>query len=256
MRPTAGERPWPAPRTPWLVRMRWHELCFLHWPVDPEAVAPLLPAGIAPDVYDGAAWIGVVPFRMTDVAPRGVPRIRRLSDFGELNVRTYTTLDGKPGVWFFSLDATQPLAVRAARVTFHLPYLDARIELERDGDTIDYSSRRTHLGGGVAELRVRYRPIGPVTTAVSGSLESFLTDRYCLYAARGERIYRAEIDHARWPLQTAAADVDHCSMTTPLGIELGDEAPLAHYAESLDVVAWRPRRVHPADERAAERSIG
>ena len=128
----------------------------------------LLPAGLEPDVYEGSAWIGVVPFRMTGVGPRGLPRIRRLADFGELNVRTYTTLDGKPGVWFFSLDATQPAAVRVARADFHLPYLDARIELERDGETIDYSSERTHLGGGVAELRVRYRPTGPVARCCAG----------------------------------------------------------------------------------------
>jgi uncharacterized protein YqjF (DUF2071 family) len=173
-----------------------------------------------------------------------VPRFRPLADFAELNVRTYVTAGGKPGVWFFSLDATQPLAVRIARSCLHLAYLDARISSRRTGDWLDYRSVRTHLGAGVAELAVRYRPTGPPAPAQPGSLEHFLAERYCLYAAtRRGRLLRQEIAHAPWPLQPAEALVERCTMTRPLGIELAPAPELAHYAERLDVVAWLPSRV-------------
>ena len=223
--------------------MTWHELCFLHWPVPADDLRPFLPAGLELDTYDGEAWIGVVPFHMTGLAPRGVPRIPPLTDFAELNVRTSVSAEGKPGVWFVSLDATQPLAVRAARGCFHLPYLDARIDVGHEGDTVVYRSVRTHLGAGSAELAVRYRPTGAVVAGAAGTLEYFLTERYCLYAGgRGGRLLRQEVDHPPWPLQQASAEIDECTMTRPLGIELAGP-PLAHYAERLDVVSWLPHRV-------------
>jgi hypothetical protein len=223
-------------------RMTWHELCFLHWRLEPDVLAPLLPDGLEPDTFDGAAWIGVVPFRMTGVHPRVIPRRNASAEFNELNVRTYVTVDGKPGVWFFSLDANDAIIVRFARLAFGLPYLDARIEVERDGDTIDYRSRRTHLGAGLAELKVRYGPAGVPETSVPGSLEHFLTERYCLYSSRAGRIFRQEINHGPWPLQPAEAAIELCTMTQPLGIELGPK-PVAHYASELEVVAWLPSRV-------------
>jgi uncharacterized protein YqjF (DUF2071 family) len=222
--------------------MRWHDLCFLHWPVDPDALEPLLPHGLVPDVHGGSAWLGIVPFHMTDVSLRGMPHVRRLADFRELNVRTYVTNRGRSGVWFFSLDATQALASRIARAAFRLPYLDARIDIRRDGGWIAYESVRTHLGGGVAELAVRYRPVGPAVRSVPGSLEHFLTERYCLYTTPLGRLCRLEVDHPPWPLQPAEVDVERCSMTRPLGIELGPEPPLAHYAATMSTVAWLPRR--------------
>ena len=237
-------RPWPVSTAPWVMRMSWHDLCFLHWRVDEPALAPLLPAGLELQTFDGSAWIGVVPFHMTDVSPRGVPRVRRFADFAELNVRTNVTAGGKPGVWFFSLDATQPLAVRVARGLFHLAYLDAQIETAQDGDAVRYRSTRTHLGAGPAELYARYRPTGPPVQSRPGTIEHFLTERYCLYAAdRRGRLLRQEIDHAPWPLQPAEADIELCTMTRPLGIDVGSAPPLAHFARRLDVVSWLPHRV-------------
>lgn len=235
-------RPWPAPREPWALRMRWHDLGFLHWRVAAAELQAKLPAGLELDTFEGEAWIGVVPFHMTDVSLRGTPRIRRFADFSELNVRTYVTASGKPGVWFFSLDATQPTAVRLARGLLQLAYLDARIDIRRDGDWVDYTSRRTDPTARPAELVARYRPIGPSTRSRPGSLEQFLTERYCLYAGGGRRggVRRIEIDHQPWPLQPAEAVVERCTMTEPLGIDLGAEPPLVHFAERLDVVAWLP----------------
>jgi uncharacterized protein YqjF (DUF2071 family) len=179
---------------------------------------------------------------MTDVSLRGTPHVRRLADFRELNVRTYVTVGGRPGVWFFSLDATQPFVSRIARAAFGLPYLDARIDIGRDGDAIAYSSRRTDPGGGVAELALRYRPAGAAARSVPGSREHFFTERYCLYSTFLGRLSRLEVDHPPWPLQPAEVEVERCTMARPLGIELGPDPPLAHYAASLATVAWLPRR--------------
>jgi uncharacterized protein YqjF (DUF2071 family) len=224
--------------------MAWHDLCFLHWRVDPGVIAPLLPESLELETYDGSAWIGVVPFHMTGVGPRSVPHLRRLGDFAELNVRTNVTAGGKPGVWFFSLDATSRAAVRIARGLFHLPYLDARIDTRREGDAVRYTSVRTHLGAGPAELTVSYRPTGPAAQSRPGTIEYFLTERYCLYAAnRRGQLLRQEVDHTPWPLQPATAEIERCTMTRPLGIDLGTDAPLAHFSERLDVVSWLPHRV-------------
>ena len=228
------------------MQMRWLDLCFLHWRVEADALAGLIPRGLTLDTFDGSAWIGVVPFRMTGVAARAMPRVRRFSDFAELNVRTYVTAGDKPGVWFFSLDATQPLAVRIARKVFHLAYVDARIELARAGDSVAYHSVRTETGRGEAELAVRYAPTGPPQPGAPGTLEHFLTERYCLYAAnRAGSVFRTEVDHVPWPLQPAEVEIETNTMTGPLGVALPDEPPLAHFADRLDVVAWRPRRVAP-----------
>lgn len=233
-------RPWPVPNEPWVMRMRWSELLFAHWTVDPAVVRRLLPAGLELDIRDGRAWLGVVPFRMSDVAPRAVPALPGVSEFPELNLRTYVTAGGRPGVWFFSLDAANRLAVRVARTTFHLPYMDARMRCERGPGGVSYESVRTHRGEPPAALRATYRPVGPVHRSQPGSLEQWLTERYCLYSAdRRGRIFRGEIHHEPWPLQPAEAHFEQLEMTRILGIELEPAPVHLLYVESIDVVAWR-----------------
>jgi uncharacterized protein YqjF (DUF2071 family) len=137
-------RPWTMSAVPWVVFMCWRDLLFAHWPVPAEKLQSLLPSGLELDTWDGQGWIGVVPFRMTDVGPRLMPPIPGVSSFSELNVRTYVTVGGKPGVWFFSLDADSIVAVRAARWGLHLPYCDAtfRISDTRDGECITVAIAR------------------------------------------------------------------------------------------------------------------
>src|SRR6185312_4553706 len=130
------------PTRPWIMRMEWHDLLFMHWPLPAALVRPLIPAALRLDTFDGWVWIGVVPFTMRGVRPRLAPAVPRLSAFCELNVRTYVTAEHRPGVWFFSLDAANPLAVRAARLAFRLPYYDARMDSTRIGDAIRYQSVR------------------------------------------------------------------------------------------------------------------
>ena len=238
-RPTGAHRPWPAPRKPWLMRMTWHDLLFAHWPVAPDVMRALIPGGVTLDTFDGQAWLGVVPFRMSNVRARCTPALPWLSAFPELNVRTYVTRDGRPGVWFFSLDAANPVAVAAARKFFHLPYFNARMSISAEQAGYAYESARTHRSARAAELRVRYRAIGPVYHAVPGALDDWLTARYCLYACdhRGG-VYRCEIDHAPWPLQSAEAEWVVNSMAVPLGLAIPDTPPLLHFSRRLDVVAW------------------
>ena len=226
------------------MRMRWRELLFAHWSVDPAVIAPLIPRGLQLDLFDGRCYVGAVPFLMENVTPRFVPPLRGLHAFPELNLRTYVTAGGKPGVWFFSLDAGQKLAVRIARRFFHLPYFDAKFEIELTGEEVRYSAVRTHRGAADARFTSKYRPVGPMYQAQSGTLEDWLTARYCLYSADSSgRIYRGEIDHEPWPLQPAEADVQVNTLGAWLGIPMNGKPELLHFARSLDVKAWIVERV-------------
>ena len=239
-------RTWEAPEQPWAMRMIWHDLLFANWPVPADVLRPLIPPGLKVDTLDGEAWISIVPFRMTGVLPRGVPAMPGLSAFAELNVRTYVTTEDKPGVWFFSLDAAQRIAVWVARRTFYLPYYYARMSARYEGDAVHYTSDRRGHRDTPACFIGNYRPTGEVFSAREGTIEHWLTSRYCLYSAdRRGRIWRGEIDHAPWPLQRAEAQIETCSMTAPLGIKLPDTKPLLCFSKRLDVVAWKIEGVGP-----------
>jgi uncharacterized protein len=237
-------RPYPVPVGAWALSMRWHDLLFMHWPVDEGALRPLIPSALGLDTFDGSAWLGVVPFRMTGVRPRFLPEVPWLSSFPELNLRTYVTAGGKPGIWFFSLDAGNPAAVRLARATFHLPYFDAKMSCRMVGGEIHYRSVRTHRGAPHAEFAARYGPTGEPFESRPGTLENFLTERYYLYAAgRRGNINRGDIHHRLWPLQPAEAEVGGLAMTEQIGVALPDEDPILHFSRRLDVLAWLPKRV-------------
>jgi uncharacterized protein YqjF (DUF2071 family) len=220
----------------------WRDLLFAHWPVSPAALRPLLPAGLELDVFAGDAWLGIVPFRISRLAPRGAPGRLALA-FPELNVRTYVVAGGKPGVWFFSLDAASALAVIGARAAYHLPYFWAAMRVANDAGAIVFASHRRHPGAPSAGFVARYWPTGPVSFSTPGSLEHWLTARLCLYAAdRAGRLSRVEINHPPWPLQPAAWAVEQNTMAAAHGIALTGR-PLLHFARGIDVVAWRPERV-------------
>lgn len=237
-------RPYPVPDGPWVLRMRWHDLLFMHWPVPAGLLRPLVPPALELDTFDGSAWLGVVSFRMEDVRPRFLPGLPWLSNFPELNLRTYVTHEDKPGLWFFSLDAHNPVAVRLARAGFKLPYFDARMSCEVHGDEVHYRSVRTHRGAKDARYAARYRATGEIFDSSPGTTENFLTERYCLYSAdRRGRVSRGEIHHRMWPLQAAEAEVEELEMSGQIGLELPDTPPLLHYSKRLDVLAWLPGRI-------------
>lgn len=220
------------------MRQRWYDLLFAHGRVDPSALRPLVPAGLELDLFDGQAYVGVVPFRMSGIALRGLPAVPGTDAFPELNVRAYVTKNGKPGVWFFSLDAANALAVWMARHWYHLPYYRAEMTCASEGDGIRFSSRRTHGGAPAATFEARYEPIEPPRAARAGTLEHFLTERYCLYTARGDgRLLRGEILHTPWPIQAARAQISTQTVSAAAGISPLD-LELFHFARFLDVWIW------------------
>jgi len=240
-----AHRPWPLPAGPWVMAQTWHDLLFAHWPIATAALRPQLPAQLEIDTFDGQAWLAVVPFRMSGVRLRATPAMPWLSSFPELNVRTYVTIRGKPGVWFFSLDAGNPLAVAIARAWFHLPYFRARMFCAENDGWIHYRSERTHRGSTAGALQSQYRPIGEVFSARPGTLEHFLTERYCLYTtdALGQLI-RGEIHHPPWTLQLAEASFTPNTIAQASGFTLPQfPSPLLHFARRQEVLVWRPRRI-------------
>jgi uncharacterized protein len=239
-----AHRPWPLRPERWIMAQSWHDLLFAHWRIDAALLRPHIPRRLQIDTFEGQAWIGVVPFRMSDVRLRSTPALPWLSAFPELNVRTYVVKDGKAGVWFFSLDAGNAAAVAIARAWFHLPYFRARMKCRNDGDAIHYASERTHQDAPAGVLEARYRPVAEMFEPQPGTLEHFLTERYCLYAkAPDAELLRGEIHHHPWQLQIAKAEFFRNTMTEAAGFALPSHPPLLHFARRQDMVAWTPQPV-------------
>lgn len=232
-------RPWPVPVAPWRWRQSWRDLLFAHWAVPSALLRPLVPKGLELQEFDGAAWLGLVPFRMAGVMRRPWPELPWVSAFPELNVRTYVELDGKPGVWFLSLDASNALAVWAARKFFFLPYYRARMRLTEEGRQFRYVSSRPG-----AEFRGVYEPSSAPYLAKPGSLEHWLTERYCLYARSPDgSLWRNEVHHHQWPLQAARATFESTSILDFHGLHLHEPPAVLHFAKRIDVVVWNGERV-------------
>src|SRR5437773_5716036 len=224
----------------WAIAMTWHDLLFIHWPIHVDLLRPLIPPSLHIDTFDGKAWIGVVPFRMTGFRLRYIPWLPWISNFSELNVRTYVSHGEKPGVWFFSLDASSRLAVDGARWAFQLPYYHANMSIGKDDKDIHYHSTRIHRGAPSASFTATYRPAGSVCYPAQGTIDHWLTERYCLYAAdRYGRVYYGNIYHNHWPLQPAEAEIAINTMTEPLGLKFRKTRPLLHFSRRLEVVAWK-----------------
>ena len=244
--PPASHRPWLPPRRPWVMTQTWERLLFAHWPVPVDALRPLVPMDLALETFHGSAWLGITPFTLSALRLRGIPFVPGLAPFHEINVRTYVRVTDRPGVFFFSLDASSSLAVAGARILYSLPYMKARFLVSSHHQRVVYRCRRVERRATGATFEARFAPSGPVLTATPGTLEHWLIERYCLYAVtrRGE-LRRAEIHHSPWPLQAAEVEIRTNTMTAGLGVELPPAAPLAHFAERLDVHVWWPTRVTP-----------
>lgn len=253
-----------------LMYQTWGKLLFMHWPIDLEILRPLIPSQLSIDTFAGQAWIGVVPFTMWGIRASFLPPIPGTSAFHELNVRTYVHCDGVPGVWFFSLDAANSLAVWGAQTFYNLPYFNATMSLTQKGNAIDYSSVRTDARTysqffaaeaeafsadfesiqfqdlPQAKLEASWKPGEPLPPAQPGSIEFFLTERYCLYSYRRRKLYRSRIFHDPWPLRAASVDSCQSTMLESLGIAQPQGEPLLHYAESIAVDIWPLTQVSDA----------
>ena len=237
-------RPFPLPKAPWIMYQDWHDLLFAHWALPAAVVRAVVPRELPLDLWQGQAYVGLVPFVIRNLRPRGVPPLPLISHFAEINVRTYVTVDDKPGVYFFSLDAANVSAVLGARLFFGLPYFKAKFRIESEGERIRYESRRT-VRPKPAEFRATYRPVSDVRPwqPIHESLERFLSERYCLYNVIAEHIYRTNIHHHPWPLQLAEAAIETNTMGDTIPLTLDGLPPLLHFSKAIAVVGWMPERV-------------
>ncbi|OPZ89708.1 MAG: hypothetical protein BWY75_01050 [bacterium ADurb.Bin425] len=241
-----SHRPFPLSEQPWVMNQRWSNLLFAHWPFQAEMVRKLVPDCFELDLYDGQAYIGVVPFYMSEVSPRFLPSLPWLSYFPELNVRTYVRYKGQAGVYFFSLDAANFVAVYLARTLYKLPYYNAVMSITEKQGQFEYTSRRKGRQRslapdqalvGEADLVVSYSGKGSVFKSETGTLEHFLTERYCLFTEFAGKVYRGEIHHRQWPLQRAEARFQVNTMLKPLGLEPQGEPHLL-FTAGVDTVEW------------------
>jgi uncharacterized protein YqjF (DUF2071 family) len=236
-------RPWPLPERPWLMAQTWADLLFMHWRVDVDALRAVVPAQLPLDEHDGSAWVGVTPFRVRAFRLRGTPPLPVVHAFDEVNVRTYATVDGRPGIYFFSLDASSRFAVESARRLYRLPYFRSRISMRRVDDEVRFASERRQADGPPARLAVRYSAAGEPEPPEPGSLEHFLTERYCLYTLdEAGRVLRGDIAHPPWRIAPARAHAGANSMGEQVGLALDGE-PLLHLAAPQDVLFWTNRPV-------------
>jgi len=236
----------PAVRPPGraVMRQNWHNLLFLHWAFAPEQLRPLVPPQLELDLFEGRAYVGLIPLTMTGVRPVWAPAVPGLSSFHETNVRTYVHHASRdPGVWFFSLDAANRVAVALARTFFHLPYYHARMRLDPTPGAISYASRPLRPRSRPATHAITGAPRGAAAPAQAGTLEHFLIERYLLYATHHGRLYRGQVHHAPYPLQGAVISAFDETMLAAAGIVRPDEAPLAHFARSVRVEVFPLQRL-------------
>jgi hypothetical protein len=236
------------------MQQTWHDLLFAHWTVRPSDIRPLVPRAFDLDLYDGQAWIGIVPFYMTNVTLRGIAPLPKLSEFAELNVRTYVRVAERGGVYFLSLDAANRLAVCAAKLVLNLPYHRAAMNVSRHAASVEYQSHRLRNHG--ARFEAEYSPFGRDFSSIPGSLEHFLTERYCLYNVDRRGVpYRLDIHHPPWALQPAWATVRTNDVARASGLRLPDTEPLLHFAHRQDVAIWGPRSCHQPARSGSSNSL-
>ena len=227
-----------------VMRQRWLHLLFIHWPFRPETVQRTLPHGLKADTFDGNAWIGIVPFFMRAVRPAGFPSVPGISNFLELNLRTYVRdIAERPGIWFYSLDANQAIAVCVARACFALPYEIAEMNAAVSDGEIDYRSRRF---GSKTSLHYRYRPTEKLGEAKPGTLEFFLIERYRLFAHRRHEILTARVNHSPYQLRKVTVTRADPGLFALDGFDPPSEPPAhAIYSDRVDVSVYPLQPVDP-----------
>lgn len=237
-------RPWPVPTSRWIQRQSWNDFLFCHWPVPVDVIRERVPAGLPLDLWEGQAWLGVIPFHMSGVTLRGLPDLPRFSAFPELNVRTYVKVGDRPGVHFLSLEADNRLAVALARGWFGLPYMRAAMSWSRAGpNSIHFTSHRLQRGAPPADYDATYTWEDDAHAVVPGSFEHWLTERYALYVVdRRDRVWAGHVHHHPWPVRRASIEIRTNTMAASHGITLPDTPPHVLYAPGVDVVVWNPAR--------------
>lgn len=226
-------------KRPWIMSQTWHQLLFVHWPVDAAILRRYIPEPLDLDTYDGCAWLSMAVFYVTGARPRLFPAVTPLSRFFELNVRTYVTYGDLPGVYFFRLDVSKLPVVMGARAFFYLPYYFSKIDVNDTGNGVAYACRHNE---DAKVFQVRYRPVSDVFYAVPGTLTYWLSERYCLYTRHKHYLYRCDILHDPWPLQQAEAEIMQNTMVDFVDLQVS-ESPHLYYAGEQTAVMWGLRKV-------------
>lgn len=231
-------RPWPLPDGPWIMGQTWERLLFAHWRIDVARLRRFVPPQIPIDTFDGSAWIAVTPFVVGGLRLRFLPPLPGTARFPEINVRTYATIEDRPGIYFFSLDVPNVLAIAAARRAYRLPYFRSQIDVGHADAWVRYRSRRVDPAGTPVQCAMEYQATGPSRAALAGSFEYWAAERYCLYTLDSRmRVLRGEIHHPPWNLQPAQATISSNSMGRQIGSDL-HEQPILHFARRQHVVFW------------------
>jgi uncharacterized protein YqjF (DUF2071 family) len=238
--PENSNRSFPPPHLPWSFRQTWRDILFAHYRVPAAALQLSLPRHMKLDTFDDCGWLSIVAFRVTDSAPRLIPAIPWVSRFSEVNLRTYVIVDGKPAIYFFSLDASQPLVVRLARASVGLAYYHAEIDVSRSDESIFIQSVRRDDRGPPAAFAATYHPIEGRVRPTFGTLASWLTDRYCSFSVRRNVMLREEIHHRPWILQPVRLEIHENSLLDGIGLEVPEQPDLVHFARVQHAYLWLP----------------
>ncbi len=250
-----SQRPRPLPTGSWAMTQRWNDLLFAHWRVSAAAISPHLPEGLQPDTFQGSAWVGVVPLWMDRLKIRGLPPVPGARNFPELHFRTYVhdQHTGTPGIYNFSLDIGSLVATTAVRFIFQMPcnWAEMRLDQRSEREFAFYSRRR--LARVPVIFNARYRGLGPTRRLAEmrcGSLESFLTERYCLFARNHTGLaVRANIHLVSSPLEDAEAEIECNDLPKAVGLNISDQEPVLHYSRRLAVYIWPAELAEPVRSR-------
>jgi uncharacterized protein len=232
-----SHRQWPLPNLPWTMKQTWKDLMFVHYPVKSEILQKLVPDVLPLDTFNGVGWVGIVPFHMTGVRLRGVPAMPGTSQFPQVNVRTYITLDDKPGVFFLSLDAANWLAAKIAKTFYHIPYNYADVKVQQNGTFMDFESRRRAADS--VKLVCSYYPVSEPYHAEKGSFDEWMAERYCFYTVNKKGVpLRCDILHQPWLLQRAEAEFSENTLLSEQGMQVENDQPILHFSKRMEVRAW------------------
>ena len=234
-----------------LMRQNWCHLLFMHWKIDESLLSPLVPHELEIDLHDGAAWIGLIPFSMTGIRPAFGPALPGVSSFFQINVRTYVTHHGDPGIWFFSLDASNQMAVWLARTVYHLPYFRASIETKQDNLRFLFQCQRLGKAGKGVGFRAEWQSGPPIGRIRPGSLAWFLTERYRLFTKTKGQIQTGEIRHEPWQLRSASLEEYESTLLSDIGLPEPSQAPVLYHSDELAVDFWPLRNTNRARQRDA-----
>jgi uncharacterized protein YqjF (DUF2071 family) len=237
------QRPYPLPDTPWIMKQTWNNMLFTHWPVPTDFLKVSIPAQLDIDTWRGTAWIGVIPFHVYNTRLHGMPRFPFYHSYLELNVRTYVTYKGIPGIYFFSLDANKWPAVIGGAISAFLPYKYARMQMTLKDPIVHYTSRRQHPGSPNETFQVMYKQSSTIYLPNEGSMEHWLFERYCLWTTLGKALYRGDIHHDRWRITKAEAALRHNTMASFLPRHFFQNEPLFHFSGKKNVFIWPLQKV-------------